>query len=154
VTFVRFAAAVLCAAALSACTETTTGPSSTQPFSRIDLTPGTGDAAATGDTLTVDYTGWIYDPSQPDHKGLQFDTSIGKTPFVFTLGTGSVIQGWDQGLVGMKVGGVRQLVIPPSLGYGPTRNNSIPPYATLVFDINLIDDTKPSTSGSAGTSRR
>jgi FKBP-type peptidyl-prolyl cis-trans isomerase FkpA len=146
--------ATLCAAALSACTSTTTGPSSTQPFSQIDLTPGTGAAAASGDTLTVDYTGWVYDPSQPDHKGLQFDTSIGRSPFVFTLGTGSVIKGWDQGLVGMKVGGVRQLVIPPSLAYGSTRNNSIPPYATLVFDINLIDDAKPSTSGSAGTSRR
>ena len=145
---------MLCAAALSACTETTTGPSSTQPFSQIDLTPGIGDSAASGDTLTVDYTGWIYDPSQPDHKGLQFDTSIGRSPFVFTLGTGSVIKGWDQGLVGMRVGGVRQLVIPPSLGYGATRNNSIPPYATLVFDITLIDDTKPSISGSAGTSRR
>jgi FKBP-type peptidyl-prolyl cis-trans isomerase len=145
--------------ALTACSNTTTGPSSTQPFSYVDLTPGTGTAAASGMSLTVDYTGWTFDSSQPDRKGLMFDTTIGKTPFTFTLGAGQVIKGWDQGLVGMKVGGVRQLVIPPSLGYGAVRYNSIPAYATLVFDITLIDAVTPgattaATSGSAGTSRR
>jgi FKBP-type peptidyl-prolyl cis-trans isomerase FkpA len=126
------------AAGVTGCTSAT-APSSTQPFSSVDLTVGTGTAAATGNVLTVNYTGWIYDPSKVDKKGLQFDTSIGKTAFTFTLGSGSVIQGWDQGIVGMKVGGIRRLVVPPSLAYGSTRNNSIPPNATLVFDIELED---------------
>ncbi len=126
------------AAGVTGCTSAT-APSSTQPFSSVDLTVGTGTAAATGNVLTVNYTGWIYDPSKVDKKGLQFDTSIGRTAFTFTLGSGSVIKGWDQGIVGMKVGGIRRLVIPPSLAYGSTRNNSIPPNATLVFDIELED---------------
>jgi FKBP-type peptidyl-prolyl cis-trans isomerase FkpA len=146
VTLVRFAAALACTAALAGCGGTTTGPSSTQPFSQIDLTPGTGVAAASGDSLTVDYTGWIFDPAKADDKGLQFDTSIGRTPFVFTLGTGSVIKGWDQGLVGMKVGGIRRLVIPPSLGYGGTRNNAIPQNSTLLFEVTLISDTPAGTT--------
>ena len=127
----------LCAAAASGCTSTT-GPSSTAPFSQTDLTPGTGTEAATGNILSVDYTGWLYDPSKPDHKGLQFDTSIGRSVFTFTLGKGQVIKGWDQGLVGMKVGGIRRLVVPPSLAYGATGNPPIPPNAALVFDIALI----------------
>ena len=130
------------AAGVTGCTSAT-APSSTQPFSSVDLTVGTGTAAATGNVLTVNYTGWIYDPSKVDKKGLQFDTSIGKTAFTFTLGSGSVIKGWDQGIVGMKVGGIRRLVIPPSLAYGSTRNNSIPPNATLVFDIELEDVQVP-----------
>ena len=89
--------------------------------------------------LGVQYTGWLFDPSKADQKGLVFDTSIGSTdPFSFTLGAGQVISGWDQGLVGMKVGGLRRLVVPPSLAYGTSRNNSIPPNATLVFDIELV----------------
>jgi FKBP-type peptidyl-prolyl cis-trans isomerase FkpA len=87
----------------------------------------------------VDYTGWLYDASKVGHKGLQFDTSVGKTPFVFTLGAGQVIPGWDQGIPGMKVGGVRQLVIPSSLAYGGVRSGPIPQYATLIFEIQLID---------------
>jgi FKBP-type peptidyl-prolyl cis-trans isomerase FkpA len=148
----------VCAVALSGCTHDTTGPSSTQPFSVVDLTPGTGAAAANNLNLTVDYTGWLFDPSKVDRKGLVFDTSIGKTPFTFTLGTGEVIQGWDKGLLGMKVGGVRRLVIPPSLGYGTVRNSSIPAYATLLFDITLIDVVDPNapatTSRSARTSHQ
>jgi len=148
--------AVVCAVALAGCTHDTTGPSSTQPFSSVDLTPGTGTVAATGLNLTVDYTGWLYDPAKVDNKGLVFDTSIGKTPFTFTLGIGQVIKGWDRGLVGMKVGGVRRLVVPPSLGYGASRNNSIPPYATLLFDVTLIDVVDPNapTSTSTGTSHQ
>jgi len=135
----------LCAAAASGCT-TTTGPSSTAPFSQTDLTPGTGTEAATGNILSVDYTGWLYDPSKPDHKGLQFDTSIGRSVFTFTLGKGQVIKGWDQGLVGMKVGGIRRLVVPPSLAYGGVRTHTIPPFSTLVFDIQLTDVQTAATS--------
>jgi FKBP-type peptidyl-prolyl cis-trans isomerase len=89
--------------------------------------------------LTVNYTGWLYDALKPpDHEGLQFETSQGTTPFVFILGTGQVIPGWDQGIVGMKVGGTRRLVVPPSLAYGGTRNGPIPPNATLIFEIQLL----------------
>lgn len=130
------AAACLMAAA---CSQSPNSPTSTAPFSQVDLLAGTGTAAASGNTLTVNYTGWLYDPSKPDNKGLQFDTSIGKQPFVFILGSNSVITGWDQGLVGMKVGGIRRLVVPPSLAYGDVRNFSIPPYSTLVFEVELLD---------------
>jgi FKBP-type peptidyl-prolyl cis-trans isomerase FkpA len=100
---------------------------------------GTRTAAATGKVLTVNYTGWLYDAAKTDGKGLQFETSVGGTPFTFTLGLGQVIAGWDQGLPGMKVGGLRRLVIPPSLAYGAVRNGPIPPHASLVFEIELID---------------
>jgi FKBP-type peptidyl-prolyl cis-trans isomerase FkpA len=124
--------------AAASCSQSVTSPSSTAPYSQVDLLLGTGDAAAAGNVLTVNYTGWLYDPAKPDNKGLEFDTSVGKTPFVFALGTAAVIEGWDRGLVGMKVGGIRRLVVPPSLGYGPVRTFSIPPYATLVFEIELV----------------
>jgi FKBP-type peptidyl-prolyl cis-trans isomerase FkpA len=137
----RLVAPVACAvlAGVAGCGGTSTGPSSTAPFSQVDLRVGTGAEAASGNSLTVNYTGWLYDPTRADLKGLQFDTSLGKDPFTFSLGSSQVIQGWDRGLVGMKVGGIRKLVIPPSLGYGGTRNNSIPPYATLVFEVELLD---------------
>jgi FKBP-type peptidyl-prolyl cis-trans isomerase FkpA len=124
--------------AAASCSDSITGPSSTAPYSQVDLLTGTGAAAASGGVVTVNYTGWLYDPAKPDNKGLQFDTSIGRDPFTFTLGTASVIEGWDKGLVGMKVGGIRRLVVPPSLGYGSVRNFSIPPYSTLVFEIELV----------------
>jgi FKBP-type peptidyl-prolyl cis-trans isomerase FkpA len=109
------------------------------PFSQNDLVVGSGTTAAAGQTLTVNYTGWLYDALKPpDHEGLQFETSLGTTPFVFVLGTGQVIPGWDQGIVGMKVGGTRRLVVPPSLAYGGTRNGPIPPNATLIFEIQLL----------------
>ena len=131
---------VACVLLLAGCGATTTGPSSTAPFSQVDLRLGTGTEATVGKVLTVNYTGWLYDPTKTDLKGLQFDTSANSaTPFSFTLGGQQVIQGWDQGLVGLKVGGIRKLVIPPSLAYGAVRNNSIPPYTTLVFEIELLD---------------
>ena len=138
--------ALLClfaAAALAACAETPTGPSSGAPYSQIDLRLGTGDDAVSGKNVVVNYTGWLYDPSKPDGKGLQFDSSVGTTPLTFTVGTGQVIEGFDRGVTGMKVGGARRVVIPPSLGYGASRNNSIPPYATLVFEIELVEIVVP-----------
>lgn len=92
-----------------------------------------------GNTLVVAYTGWFYDITRPEQKGLQFDSSAGREPLEFTLGQGQVIAGWDQGLVNMRQGGVRRLVIPPSLAYGGGRNQSIPPNATLVFDVELLE---------------
>ena len=130
---------VLAALSTFACTDAPATPTVTAPFSQTDLKLGTGDAsAAAGNTLSVDYTGWLYDASRPDQKGAMFDTSIGRTPFQFALGAGQVIQGWDQGIPGMKVGGTRRLVIPPSLAYGSTRSGAIPANATLLFEITLI----------------
>ena len=107
----------------------------TQPTPQVkieDVQVGAGAAAQNGDTLVVNYTGRLAD-------GAVFDSSVGKTPFEFVLGGGQVIPGWDQGLLGMKVGGKRTLTIPPSLGYGAQgAGATIPPNATLVFDIELI----------------
>src|SRR5690349_6939253 len=86
------------------CTSDPMSPTTTPAFSQTDLRVGTGDGVAAGATLTVNYTGWLYDASRPNQEGIQFDSSIGATPFSFTLGSGQVIQGWDQGIVGMKVG--------------------------------------------------
>jgi FKBP-type peptidyl-prolyl cis-trans isomerase FkpA len=122
----------------AACTESPTAPSNNGRFSQTDLRVGIGTNAVNGSTLTVHYTGWMYSESAPENKGVQFDSSIGRDPFDFVLGTGNVIQGWHVGLQGMKVGGLRRLVIPPSLAYGPVRNLSIPPNATLVFDVELL----------------
>lgn len=122
----------------AACTDTPASPSTSAPFSQTDLRVGSGAEAATNSLLTVNYTGWLYDASRPDQKGLQFDSSLGKAAFSFVLGSGQVIKGWDQGVLGMKVGGQRRLVIPPSLGYGANRSGPIPANATLVFDIELV----------------
>ncbi|RJG14558.1 FKBP-type peptidyl-prolyl cis-trans isomerase [Massilia cavernae] len=103
-----------------------------------DTVAGAGAEATNGKVLTVNYTGWLYNPYAADKHGAQFDTSIGKTPFVFRLGNGNVIKGWDQGMVGMKVGGKRILAIPSSLGYGAMGSGSIPPNSDLIFEVELI----------------
>jgi FKBP-type peptidyl-prolyl cis-trans isomerase FkpA len=136
--FTRIAVSVALTAALGGCGSSPTGPTSA-PFTKTDVRAGTGVEAASGNVLTVHYTGWLYDAAKPDGKGVQFETSVGGTPFSFTLGAGQVIAGWDQGIPGEKVGGLRRLVIPPSLAYGSVRNGPIPPSATLVFEIDLID---------------
>lgn len=98
-----------------------------------DTTVGTGAEAKDGDMVTVNYTGTL-------DNGTKFDSSLnpGRTPFVFTLGAQQVIAGWDQGVLGMKVGGTRELVIPPSLGYGANANGPIPANSTLHFTITLL----------------
>jgi FKBP-type peptidyl-prolyl cis-trans isomerase FkpA len=106
-------------------------------FAQTDLRVGTGTQAQIGYDLTVFYTGWIYDDSRPDDKGLRFDSNVGGTAFTFRLGIGQVIEGWDVGLVGIQPGGIRRLVIPPSLAYGGIRNGPIPPHSTLVFDVEV-----------------
>lgn len=98
----------------------------------FDLVEGTGEAAAAGQTLVVNYTGWLED-------GTQFDTSVGGSPYTFALGAGNVIAGWDEGLVGMKPGGKRQLVIPAALGYGDSGSGMIPGGATLIFEVELVE---------------
>ncbi len=109
-------------------------------YTRTDLQVGTGREAQKGKGLRVNYTGWLYDPSKPDLKGRMFDSSQGREPLEFVLGTGRVIPGWDQGFDGMKVGGRRRLIIPPDLAYGVDgAGGVIPPNATLVFEMELVD---------------
>jgi FKBP-type peptidyl-prolyl cis-trans isomerase FkpA len=108
---------------------------------KIDRKQGTGREAVPGSTVVVHYTGWLYDSSKPESHGAKFDSSRDRgTPFRFVLGQGRVIKGWDEGVAGMKVGGQRTLVIPPQLGYGSRgAGGVIPPNATLIFDVELID---------------
>ncbi|HWF84101.1 MAG TPA: FKBP-type peptidyl-prolyl cis-trans isomerase [Vicinamibacterales bacterium] len=115
-----------------------TASTSVGTFTQTDLVVGTGAEATAGKSITVNYTGWLYDTSKTDGKGTQFDSSIGRAPFPLVLGAGQVIKGWDQGIVGMKVGGSRRLIIPPELAYGASGSGPIPPNATLVFDISLL----------------
>ena len=121
---------------VAACTSTTTSPTSSSPFSQTDLVVGTGTTANSGNRVTVSYSGWLYDSMQANGKGTLFETN---PSYTFTLGNGSVIKGWDQGVVGMKVGGQRRLVIPPELAYGNVSPSSkVPANATLVFEITLL----------------
>jgi len=106
----------------------------------VDTEVGTGAAIAAGQKAVVHYTGWLYETSAADKKGKQFDSSKNSgQPFRFKLGAGQVIKGWDQGVLGMKVGGKRRLTIPADLGYGDTgAGGLIPPGATLIFDVELL----------------
>ena len=124
------------AAAQNAASSTKQGP-----FKMIDQKIGTGATAESGKVVVVHYTGWLYDESAADNKGKKFDSSRDRgDPFSFPLGAGHVIQGWDKGVAGMKVGGQRTLIIPPELGYGERgAGGVIPPNATLVFDVELLE---------------
>ena len=119
--------------------DTPSSPSGPPPpraeFTQTDLRVGTGTTAANGRFLTTNYTGWLFDPARPEQKGTQFES--GTTSF--TLGAGRVIPAWDQGLLGMRVGGLRRLTIPPELAYGSGGSGPIPPNASLVFDVELVN---------------
>ena len=112
----------------------------TQTLQITELQPGSGNAIAQGQTAVVNYTGWLYETTIADHKGKQFVSSLTTgAPFRFKLGDGQVIKGWDQGVLGMKIGGRRRLTIPPELGYGDNgAGGVIPPGATLLFDVDLV----------------
>ena len=108
---------------------------------KIDTLPGIGREAEPGFNVSVHYTGWLYDTAAEGFKGKKFDSSVDrKQPFDFALGAGQVIQGWDEGFAGMKIGGKRTLIIPPEMGYGARgAGGVIPPNATLIFDVELLD---------------
>jgi len=108
---------------------------------KIDVKQGSGKEAQSGNPVVVHYTGWLYDPSKPDGKGNKFDSSRDRqVPFGFFLGAGKVIKGWDEGVVGMKVGGQRTLIIPPAMAYGDRAvGGIIPANSTLIFDVELIE---------------
>jgi len=155
--FTRFVLAMCAGSSLVACqpsadTETTGGEaadanmsdSGQQPVEALqitDLKTGEGAVAENGKSIVVHYTGWLYEPATADHKGNKFDSSVDRgQPFEFPLGAGRVIQGWEQGFSGMRVGGQRRLIIPPELGYGARGvGASIPPNATLMFEVELLD---------------
>jgi FKBP-type peptidyl-prolyl cis-trans isomerase len=99
----------------------------------IDVKTGTGETAVTGDMVEMEYSGWFND-------GIQFDSNVKGMPLTFKLGGGMVIKGWDEGIQGMKVGGIRKLIIPPQLAYGEkgTGDGKIPPKSTLIFEVRLL----------------
>ena len=115
-------------------------PAAEPAFQKIDSVLGDGEEAVTGKTVSVHYTGWLYDASKPDNKGEKFDSSVDRgQEFEFPLGAGRVIKGWDEGFAGMKIGGKRTLIIPSNMGYGSRGAGSkIPPNATLLFDVELL----------------
>jgi FKBP-type peptidyl-prolyl cis-trans isomerase len=120
---------------------TSGAPPAVTALHTVTLKPGTGATIAAGQMAVVQYTGWLYEAGATDHKGKQFDSSRnGRDAFKFPVGTGSVIKGWDQGVLGMKIGESRRLTIPPDLAYGDsgTGGGLIPPGATLVFDVELV----------------
>lgn len=147
----QLAAAVFALAAHAAMAQGAAPPSAPSTVSKLsaivtdlqklDVKQGTGAEAQSGKPVVVHYTGWLYDPAAPEGRGAKFDSSRDRgVPFGFFLGGGKVIKGWDEGVVGMKVGGQRRLIIPPSLGYGERgAGGVIPPNATLMFDVELID---------------
>jgi FKBP-type peptidyl-prolyl cis-trans isomerase FkpA len=121
--------------------ESPTTGSEAMPMQKIELAPGAGVEIKSGQTALVHYTGWLFDAAAPENKGQKFDSSVDRNePFEFPVGAGMVIKGWDEGVVGMKVGGKRRLVIPPDMGYGQRgAGGVIPPGATLVFDVELVE---------------
>ena len=117
-----------------------TAPSINVAYSTTDLRVGTGAEATAGRNVLVNYTGWIYSTTAPDNKGQQFGTSVGSQPFPLVAGGAGAIQGFSQAVVGMRVGGLRRVVIPPNLAYGnnPPPNSGIRANETLLFEIELL----------------
>ena len=106
----------------------------------VDIVVGDGTSPQAGQRVSVHYTGWLYDENQTGNKGKEFDSSLKKgRPFGFVVGVGSVIDGWDEGVLSMRVGGKRELIVPSDLGYGAQGIGPIPPNATLLFEVELLD---------------
>lgn len=119
----------------------TQAPAPITELQRVDLQVAPGEGISQGQRAVVHYTGWLYDPTAPDNKGMKFDSSRDRgQPFRFTIGAGQVIRGWEEGVQGMRAGSQRRLIIPSDLAYGESGAGGgvIPPNATLVFDIELL----------------
>lgn len=129
---------VMLAMAAAGCGDSATAPSSPTVFSSTDVVVGTGSEVIVGSLVTANYAGWFFDASKTNYKGVQFTSSTGIGSIQFIAGAGDVISGWDAGIVGMKVGGVRRLVLPPSMAYGNSRYGIVPANSTLVFEIELL----------------
>jgi FKBP-type peptidyl-prolyl cis-trans isomerase FkpA len=131
----------------AAFSETRQGASNVTELIKEDTKIGAGEEAVVGKAIEVHYTGWLYDPGAPDKKGTKFDSSRDRgTPFSFLLGAGRVIKGWDRGVVGMKVGGQRTLIIPSDMAYGAQgAGKVIPPNAALIFEVELLGLRQGST---------
>lgn len=110
-----------------------------QELQIIDQKVGEGDEATKGKLIVVHYRGWLYDDEADDNKGIEFDASYSREPFTIPLGAGVVVKGWEEGLVGMKTGGIRKLIIPPELAYGSNgAGDVIPPDSALIFEVELL----------------
>ena len=141
---VLFSVATVAACAPPGPTSPSGIPTAGVSFSTVDLKIGDGDTVSSGDRIEVWYTGWLYVKASPDNnKGSSFDSNRDRTLFRYIVGTGHVIEGWDQGVPGMKVGGIRRLIIPPELGYGSDGQGPIPPNATLIFEIEVVTVEHP-----------
>ena len=126
---------MLAAAGCGSANSTAASSTSVGVFTTTDLVVGTGATANTGNTVSVNYAGWLYDTGKPNGKGASIDPGPG--PISFVVGGTGVIQGFSQGVIGMKVGGQRRVIIPPALAYGSNPPNGVPVNATLIFDITL-----------------
>ena len=137
--FTLFVCLAALAVAIGCGGDSPSSPSQQPPrgeYATVDLRVGTGTVATQGRPFVVNYTGWLYDPTKTDNKGTQFDSNAGGAPFSFN--PGGVIAGFERGTVGMRVGGLRRVTIPPELGYGSTAKDRIPANSTLVFEIELL----------------
>ncbi len=134
---VRAIGALVVVLSLTGCKPAPTGPDITLQV--MDLTVGTGATVVVGSLVTVNYNLWLFDSTKLDNKGTLAQSTAGTAPFQVYIGLGQAIEGWDLGLPGMKVGGVRQLIVPPELGYGLVGAPGIPPEATLIFEITLVN---------------
>jgi FKBP-type peptidyl-prolyl cis-trans isomerase len=124
---------------------TIAAPAAASELKRDDVLVGSGEPISDGQVAIVHYTGWLYDPAVSEQKGAKFDSSREREePFRFTVGAGQVIKGWDEGVLGMQVGGQRRLTIPPDLGYGAAGSGEVPGNATLIFDVELLGIEPPS----------
>ena len=133
----RLVSIVVAALALTiaGCKGTPTSATANVPFSIVDIRVGTGAEATTGRSVATTFAGFLFSASAADNKGTPFDAG----PFTFVVGSNQVIPGFSQGVQGMRVGGFRRVIIPPSLGFGAQASGPIPANSTLVFEIELLD---------------
>ena len=106
---------------------------------KTDTQVGSGRMATVGSTVSLHYAAWLYAPHGAHQRGTPVDSSVGAAPFTFKLGSGTAIKGWDEGVRGMRVGGKRTLAVPSAMGFGKAGRGSVPPGASLVFDIELLE---------------